>query len=70
VQNGGVVRKEGTSESVIADQVGGFALTFNREASGQIRSRVTYNQRLVSWRNKFLTRQVQVLVPQRKSILP
>src|SRR4051794_4227986 len=69
-QNGGIVRKEGATERVIADEVGGFALTFNTEASGQIRSRVTYNQRLVSWRNKFLARQVEILVPQRKSILP
>jgi prepilin-type N-terminal cleavage/methylation domain-containing protein len=68
VTNGAVVRNEGGTPRTIADAAGSFTLSFCREASGEFRSRVYFDQRMRSGTNRRLRRQVDVLCTQRSQL--
>jgi hypothetical protein len=66
--NGAVIRnEEGTSRS-IADAAGAFALSFRREATGELRSQVFYNQPMRGSGSRILRRQVDVVCRQRSDL--
>lgn len=68
VSNGAVIRNEAGTARTVADSAGVFALSFCRETGGEIRSRVSFDQRMQSGRNRTLRRQVDVLCGQRSQL--
>ena len=68
VSNGAVVRTEGGVSRTIADASGNFTVSFTKEASGGIRSRVLFDQRMRSASNRTLRRQIDVLCGQRAQL--
>jgi prepilin-type N-terminal cleavage/methylation domain-containing protein len=68
VSNGAVIRKEAGTTRIVADAAGAFTLSFRRETSGEIRSRVFFNQLLRSGSNRTLRRQVDILSGQRSQL--
>lgn len=66
--SGAVIRSESGIERTIADAAGNFAISFSRETSGKIRSRVLFDQRLRSANNRTIRRQVDVLAGQRTQL--
>jgi len=65
VTNGAVIRNEGGVLRTIADAAGNFTLSFSKETSGEIRSRVIFDQRMRSGNNRTLRRQIDTLTGQR-----
>lgn len=68
VSNGAVVRNEAGTARTVAGSEGAFTLSFSRETSGEIRSRVFFDQRMRSGGNRTLRRQVEVLCGQRSQL--
>lgn len=68
VSSGAVIRNEGGATRTIGDSVGAFTLSFCKETSGEIRSRVLFDQRLRSGKVRTLRRQVDVLCGQRSQL--
>lgn len=68
VLNGAVIRNESGISRIVADAAGAFTLSFCTEASGLIRSRVLFDQRMRSGSNRMLHRQVDLLCGQRSQL--
>ena len=66
--NGAVVRNEAGTIRTIADAAGGFTVSFSKEVTNQIRSRVLYNQRMRSGTIRNLNRSTDVLCGQRTKL--
>ncbi len=66
--NGAVIREEAGAARTIADAAGAFTLSFARETSGQIRSRVFYVQPMRSSNSRTLRRQLDMLCGQRTQL--
>lgn len=61
VLNGAVIRDEAGTPRTIATAVGAFLLSFRREATGDVRSQVFYNQPMRGSGSRLLRRQLDVL---------
>lgn len=68
VLNGAIVRNESGTSRTLADAAGAFTVSFSKETSGLIRSRVLFNQRMRSGTNRTLRRQVDLLCGQRSQL--
>jgi len=66
--NGAVIRNESGIERTIADAAGGFTVSFSKLASGDIQSRLIFNQRMRSGGNRNLQRQVDLVTNQRTQL--
>lgn len=61
VLGGAIVRQEAGASRTIADAAGAFVLSFRREASGDVRSQVFYNQPMRGSGGRVQRRQVDIL---------
>lgn len=68
VLNGAIVRNEGGTSRTIGDAAGAFVLSFRREASGDVRSQVFYNQPMRGPGKRVLRRQVDLLCRERSNL--
>jgi hypothetical protein len=68
VQGGAVIRTEGGVSRALADAAGAFVISFSREASGEVRSRIVYDQRMQGGGAHTLRRQIEVLCGQRAQL--
>lgn len=68
VSNGAAIRDEAGTLRTLGDSRGAFVLSFSREASGLIRSRVLFDQRMRSGTTRTLRRQVDTLCIQRAQL--
>ena len=68
VSTGAIIRSEAGTNRTLADSAGGFALSFCKDTSGLIRSRVVFDQRMRSGTNRMLRRQIDLLCGQRSQL--
>ena len=68
ITNGAVIRDEDGTPRTLGDSAGAFVLSFSREASGLVRCRVVFDQRMRSGVNRTLRRQIDTLCNQRSQL--
>jgi hypothetical protein len=66
--NGAIIRSEAGTARTIADAAGNFTVSFSKETSGEIRSRISFSQRMRSGGNRTLQRQIDILCGQRAQL--